>query len=143
RRRLCAAGRRGRRPHTLIPSSAPALLLLRSRCVTVQEQPEGLPGKRVADIDANPEDALLEVKNLQTTFFTHDGAVRAVDNVSFNVRRGEALALVGGSGCGKSVTAMSIMRLVAPPGKITGGEIRFKGRNLADISERDMRHVRG
>jgi oligopeptide/dipeptide ABC transporter ATP-binding protein len=111
--------------------------------VTVQEQPVGLPGSKVADVDVNPAEALLEVKNLQTTFFTHDGAVRAVDNVSFNVRRGEALALVGESGCGKSVTAMSVMRLVAPPGKITGGEIRFKGRNLADISESDMRHVRG
>ena len=111
--------------------------------MTVQEQPVGLPGSRVADVDVNPDEALLEVKNLRTTFFTHDGEVHAVDNVSFNVKRGEALALVGESGCGKSVTAMSIMRLVAPPGKITGGEIHFKGRNLADISERDMRHVRG
>jgi oligopeptide/dipeptide ABC transporter ATP-binding protein len=111
--------------------------------VTVQEQPVGLPGSRVADVDVNPAEALLEVKNLRTTFYTQDGPVHAVDNVSFNVRRGEALALVGESGCGKSVTAMSIMRLVAPPGKISGGEIRFKGRNLADISERDMRHVRG
>ena len=120
-----------------------ALLLLRSSRVTVQEQPVGLPGSKVADVDVNPDEALLEVKNLRTTFFTHDGEVNAVDNVSFNVKRGEALALVGESGCGKSVTAMSIMRLVAPPGKITGGEIRFKGKNLADISERDMRHVRG
>jgi peptide/nickel transport system ATP-binding protein len=111
--------------------------------VSVHEQPAGLPGSRVADVDANPEEALLEVKNLRTTFFTQDGAVHAVDNVSFNVRRGEAIALVGESGCGKSVTAMSVMRLVAPPGRITGGEIRFKGRNLADLSERDMRHVRG
>jgi oligopeptide/dipeptide ABC transporter ATP-binding protein len=88
-------------------------------------------------------DQLLEVKNLRTSFFTADGVVRAVDNVSFTVRKGEALALVGESGCGKTVTAMSIMRLVAPPGKITGGQIRFKGRNLADLSEREMRHVRG
>src|SRR4029079_9818867 len=95
--------------------------------VTRCEQSLGLRGSRVADVDVNPAEALLEVKNLRTTFFTHDGAVHAVDNVSFNVRRGEALALVGESGCGKSVTAMSVMRLVAPPGKITGGEIRFKG----------------
>jgi peptide/nickel transport system ATP-binding protein len=88
-------------------------------------------------------EALLEVNKLRTTFFTADGSVDAVDNVSFNVRRGEAVALVGESGCGKSVTAMSIMRLVAVPGKITGGEIRFKGRDLASISERDMRKVRG
>jgi oligopeptide/dipeptide ABC transporter ATP-binding protein len=102
-----------------------------------------MTGARVADLDVDPAEALLEVKNLRTTFFTQDGAVHAVDNVSFNVRRGEAVALVGESGCGKSVTAMSIMRLVAPPGKITSGEIRFKGRNLASLSEREMRDVRG
>ncbi|HEX9407856.1 MAG TPA: ABC transporter ATP-binding protein, partial [Thermoanaerobaculia bacterium] len=102
-----------------------------------------MPEARVADADVHPAEALLEVKNLRTSFFTADGVVHAVDNVSFNVRKGEALALVGESGCGKSVTAMSIMRLVASPGKITGGEIRFKGKNLADLSERDMRHVRG
>jgi oligopeptide/dipeptide ABC transporter ATP-binding protein len=69
--------------------------------------------------------------------------VHAVDNVSFNVRRGEAVALVGESGCGKSVTAMSVMRLVAPPGRVTAGEVRFKGRDLAALSEREMRSVRG
>ncbi len=102
-----------------------------------------MTGARVADLDVDPAEALLEVKNLRTTFYTADGAVDAVDNVSFNVRRGEAVALVGESGCGKSVTAMSIMRLVASPGKITGGEIRFKGRDLAQMSEREMRDVRG
>jgi oligopeptide/dipeptide ABC transporter ATP-binding protein len=111
--------------------------------VSIDQQPVGLPESRVADADVNPAEALLEVKNLRTTFFTADGPVHAVDNVSFNVRKGEALALVGESGCGKSVTAMSIMRLVAPPGKITAGQVRFKGRNLAELSERDMRHVRG
>ncbi|MEO8381090.1 MAG: ABC transporter ATP-binding protein [Acidobacteriota bacterium] len=102
-----------------------------------------MTGARVADVDVDPAEALLEVKNLRTTFFTGDGAVHAVDNVSFNVRRGEAVALVGESGCGKSVTAMSIMRLVAPPGKITAGTISFKGKDLASLSERDMREVRG
>jgi oligopeptide/dipeptide ABC transporter ATP-binding protein len=102
-----------------------------------------MTGARVADVDVNPDEALLEVKNLRTTFFTADGAVDAVDNVSFNVRRGEAVALVGESGCGKSVTAMSIMRLVATPGKITRGEIRFKGRDLAALTEKQMRDVRG
>jgi len=111
--------------------------------VSIDQQPVGLPESRVADADVNPAEALLEVKNLRTTFFGADGPVHAVDNVSFNVRKGEALALVGESGCGKSVTAMSIMRLVAPPGKITAGQVRFKGRNLAELSERDMRHVRG
>jgi oligopeptide transport system ATP-binding protein len=88
-------------------------------------------------------DALLEVRKLRTSFFTADGVVHAVDNVSFDIGKSEAVALVGESGSGKSVTAMSIMRLVAPPGKITGGEVRFKGTNLADLSEKDMRHVRG
>jgi oligopeptide/dipeptide ABC transporter ATP-binding protein len=103
----------------------------------------GVPGSRVAALDATPDENILEVKNLRTTFFTESGGAHAVDNVSFNIRRGEALALVGESGCGKSVTAMSIMRLVSSPGKITAGEVRFRGRNLADLSERDMRKVRG
>ncbi len=103
------------------------------------EQPVGMRGAEAAARDVDPREAILEVKNLRTSF----GPVHAVDNVSFNVRKGEAVALVGESGCGKSVTAMSIMRLVAPPGKITGGEVRFKGKDLASISERDMRHVRG
>jgi oligopeptide/dipeptide ABC transporter ATP-binding protein len=103
-----------------------------------------MSGAAVADVDVNPAEALLEVKNLRTTFFGSDGAkVHAVDNVSFNVRRGEAVALVGESGCGKSVTAMSIMRLVASPGRISGGEIRFKGRDLTKLSEKEMRSVRG
>ncbi|MEA2489707.1 MAG: oligopeptide transport system ATP-binding protein [Acidobacteriota bacterium] len=102
-----------------------------------------MTGARVADVDVNPAEALLEVKNLRTSFGTSDGVVHAVDNVSFNVRRGEAIALVGESGCGKSVTAMSIMRLLTPPGKITAGSISFKGKDLASISERDMRNVRG
>ena len=88
-------------------------------------------------------EALLQVKNLRTSFSTAEGVVHAVDNVSFNVRRGEAVALVGESGCGKSVTAMSIMRLVATPGRITAGEIRFKGRDLVQIPEKEMRNVRG
>jgi oligopeptide/dipeptide ABC transporter ATP-binding protein len=93
--------------------------------------------------DVNPDEPLLQVRNLRTTFFTSDGAVDAVDNVTFSVRRGESVALVGESGCGKSVTAMSIMRLVAPPGRITNGQILFKGRDLAALSEKEMRTVRG
>ena len=111
--------------------------------MTVEPQPVGLPGARVADADVSPAGALLEVKNLRTSFPTENGMVHAVDNVSFNVRKGEALALVGESGCGKSVTAMSIMRLVASPGRITAGEVRFKGRNLANLPEKQMRTVRG
>ena len=86
---------------------------------------------------------LLEVKNLQTHFFTRAGTVRAVDDVSFHIDQGELLALVGESGCGKSVTALSVMRLVAPPGRIVGGEILFEGDNLLSVSEERMREIRG
>ena len=86
---------------------------------------------------------LLEVKNLQTHFPTRAGLVRAVDGVSFYLDRGELLGLVGESGCGKSMTALSIMRLVAPPGRIAGGEIIFDGRDLLKLSNAEMRAVRG
>ena len=87
---------------------------------------------------------LLRVDSLQTHFNTRDGTVRAVDGVSFDVRAGETLAVVGESGCGKSVTAMSILRLLPmPPARIAGGRIEFEGRNLLDLSEAEMRQVRG
>src|ERR687883_1901512 len=86
---------------------------------------------------------LLEVDNLQTHFRTPEGVNRAVDGVSFHVEEGETLAIVGESGCGKSVTANSILRLVPePPGKVAG-RIRFEGRDLLGLSEREMRAVRG
>jgi peptide/nickel transport system ATP-binding protein len=87
--------------------------------------------------------ALLEVENLQTHFRTPDGINRAVDGVSFFVEAGETLAIVGESGCGKSVTAMSILRLIPePPGKIAG-KIRLQGKDLLEISTREMRDIRG
>lgn len=87
--------------------------------------------------------ALLEVENLQTHFRTPDGVSRSVDGVSFRVEAGETVAIVGESGCGKSVTANSILRLIPePPGKIVGA-IRFDGRDLLTLSEREMRSVRG
>jgi peptide/nickel transport system ATP-binding protein len=87
---------------------------------------------------------LLRVENLKTHFHTRDGIVRAVDGVSFEVMPGETLAVVGESGCGKSVTAMSILRLLPmPPARIAGGRIEFDGRNLLDLSEPEMRKVRG
>ena len=86
---------------------------------------------------------LLEVKNLQTHFRTRAGLVRAVDGVSFQLERGELLGLVGESGCGKSVTALSLLRLVAPPGKIVGGEILFDSVDLLKLSESKMRAIRG
>ena len=86
---------------------------------------------------------LLQVSNLQTHFPTREGLVRAVDEVSFYLDRGELLGLVGESGCGKSMTALSIMRLIAPPGKIVDGEILFADRNLLKLSNAEMREVRG
>ncbi len=88
--------------------------------------------------------ALLEVKNLQTYFFTDDGVAKSVDNVSYTVDKKETLGVVGESGCGKSVTALSIMRLIPnPPGRIVGGEILFEGRNLLTLQEEEMRKIRG
>jgi len=87
---------------------------------------------------------VLQLDNLQTHFFTPDGVVRAVDGVSYTLRKGETLGVVGESGCGKSVTALSILRLVAdPPGRIVGGRIDFNGRNLLDLSEPEMEDIRG
>ena len=87
---------------------------------------------------------LLEVDDLQTHFFTPDGVIRAVNGVSYSLKAGETLGVVGESGCGKSVTALSILRLVAsPPGRIVGGAIRFEGKNLLDLSEREMEQIRG
>ncbi len=88
--------------------------------------------------------ALLEVKNLKTYFYTDDGVAKAVNDVSYTVDRKETLGVVGESGCGKSVTALSIMRLIPdPPGKIVGGEILFDGRDLLKLSEEEMRGIRG
>ena len=95
-------------------------------------------------LDAEPGRAILEIDNLQTHFFTSAGVVRAVDGVSYGVHSGETLGVVGESGCGKSVTALSILRLVAnPPGRIVGGAIRFAGANLLDLSESAMEGIRG
>jgi peptide/nickel transport system ATP-binding protein len=87
--------------------------------------------------------ALLDVRHLTTGFEGPTGLVRVVDDVSFFVRRGETLGLVGESGCGKSVTALSIMRLVQPPGRIVAGSIALSGRDLLALPEREMREVRG
>ena len=104
---------------------------------TALEQARSAPGPE-------PGRAILEIDNLQTHFFTSAGVVRAVDGVSYGVRSGETLGVVGESGCGKSVTALSILRLVAdPPGRIVGGAIRFAGTNLLDLSESEMEGIRG
>jgi peptide/nickel transport system ATP-binding protein len=93
---------------------------------------------------ARAEETVLEVKNLQTVFFTNSGLFKAVDDVSFTVRRGETLAIVGESGCGKSVSALSIMRLVPdPPGRIVGGSVTLEGTDLLGVSDAEMRKIRG
>jgi peptide/nickel transport system ATP-binding protein len=94
--------------------------------------------------EAQTEQTVLDVKGLQTVFFTNSGLLRAVDDVSFRVGRGETLAIVGESGCGKSVTALSIMRLVPnPPGKIVGGSVTFEGTDLLGLDDAEMRAIRG
>jgi len=88
--------------------------------------------------------SLLEVADLKTHFFTLDGVVRAVDGVSFSLARGETLGIVGESGCGKSVTALSILRLIAPEtGRVVGGSIKFDGQELTTLTEDEMRGLRG
>lgn len=87
---------------------------------------------------------ILEIKNLKTSFFTEEGEVKAVDDVSLDVYAGKTLGIVGESGCGKSVTSLSILRLIAsPPGKVVGGQILYKGRDLLTIPMDEMRRIRG
>jgi len=101
-------------------------------------------GDAADDAAISPGSPVLEIDDLRTHFFTQIGVIRAVDGVSYAVRPGETLGVVGESGCGKSVTALSILRLVAdPPGRIVGGEIRFGGCNLLDLDESAMEAIRG
>ncbi|MPQ43712.1 ABC transporter ATP-binding protein [Clostridium tarantellae] len=86
---------------------------------------------------------LVKFKNVRTHFYTEAGTVKAVNNVSFKIKKGEVVCIVGESGCGKSVTAMSLMRLVSSPGKIEGGEIIYEGKNLFSLTEEEMRSIRG
>ncbi|MGB7949779.1 MAG: ATP-binding cassette domain-containing protein, partial [Candidatus Binatia bacterium] len=87
---------------------------------------------------------LIQVKNLRTSFFTPEGEVRAIDDISFEIAAGQTLGLVGESGCGKSVTSLSIMRLIqSPPGRIVGGEILYRGRDLLTLNNEEMRKIRG
>ena len=87
---------------------------------------------------------LLEIRDLQTSFFTSDGEIKAVDGVSFDIQDGKTMGLVGESGCGKSVTALSVMRLLAKgTGEVVGGDILYRGKNLANLSEEEMRKIRG
>ena len=90
------------------------------------------------------QELLLDIRGLRTQFFTDDGLARAVDGVSYSLEKGETVGVVGESGCGKSVTALSVLRLIPdPPGKIVDGEIIFEGTNLLQLSSADMRRIRG
>jgi len=97
----------------------------------------------LAETESKPPKKLLEVKNLKTYFYTEEGIVKAVDGVSFDIYEDEVLGLVGETGCGKSVTALSVLRLVRAPGKIIDGNITFKGRALLELTENEMREYRG
>jgi oligopeptide/dipeptide ABC transporter ATP-binding protein len=102
------------------------------------------PADGVAVLRTAPDAPILEVDNLQTHFFTPAGVIRAVDGVSYSVRSGETLGVVGESGCGKSVGALSILRLVSsPPGRIVSGAIRFEGTDLLGLHETEMEAIRG
>ncbi|GGE85782.1 ABC transporter ATP-binding protein [Priestia taiwanensis] len=86
---------------------------------------------------------IVEVKSLKTHFQTGEGVVKAVDDVSFSVKKGQTVCVVGESGCGKSVTALSLMRLISSPGEIVGGEVYFEGRDVLTLPEKEMRTLRG
>ena len=104
----------------------------------------GNAGSAPVNENSSGVDSLLEVKNLCVSFDTPEGRARAVDDTSFAIRPGETLGLVGESGCGKTVTALALMRLIqSPPGRIESGQILFKGTDLLQIPERDMRRIRG
>lgn len=93
--------------------------------------------------EVNHSETILEVQDLKTYFYTEDGVVKAVDGVDFSVKKGEVLGLVGESGCGKSVSSFSILRLVSPPGRITGGKILFEGKDILKLTKDEMVKVRG
>jgi len=101
-------------------------------------------GKETHKCDAGMQDTLLNIEDLKTYFYTFEGVARAVDGVSYRLRDGEALGIVGESGCGKSVSALSTLRLIPdPPGRIVGGRILFNGTNLLELTNRQMRKIRG
>ena len=102
-----------------------------------------MEAKAAVYMEGNVAKKLLEVKDLATYFFTPEGVVKAVDGVSYDLEEGETLALVGESGCGKSVSALSLMRLIQNPGRTVAGEINFDGKDLLALSDSDMRAVRG
>src|SRR4029453_11047291 len=122
-------------------AEAKAALLDASVAGTVIE--EAVPASRRRRPRARGDRPLVEINGLRTSFYTRDGEVRAVDGINFHVDAGEIMGLVGESGCGKSVTSLSIMRLVASPGRIDAGEVIFDGTDLLTVSTEAMREIRG
>jgi oligopeptide/dipeptide ABC transporter ATP-binding protein len=122
-------------------AEAKAALLDASVAGTVIE--EAVPASRRRRPRARSDRPLLEINGLRTSFYTRDGVVHAVDGINFHVDAGEIMGLVGESGCGKSVTSLSILRLVAKPGAIEAGEVLFDGTDLLKVSEGEMRKIRG
>jgi oligopeptide/dipeptide ABC transporter ATP-binding protein len=103
-----------------------------------------MPGETGNSMEADQQEVVLDVQGLRTSFFTEGGEVKAVDDISFQVRKGRTLGIVGESGCGKSVTSLSIMRLIPnPPGRIVGGKILYRGRDIVTLSAEEMRKIRG
>ena len=107
----------------------------------VEATKEEIEGRNSNEV--GPEDVILQIKGLKTYFYTEEGVVKAVDGVSFNIYENETIGLVGETGCGKSVTALTILRLVRAPGKILGGKIKFKGIDFLKLSKKEMRNYRG
>jgi oligopeptide/dipeptide ABC transporter ATP-binding protein len=125
---------------TVDPGSSEPLLDPSVRGNVIEEL---VPASRRKRRHERGERPLLEVKGLHTSFYTRDGVVRAVDGIDFHVDRGEIMGLVGESGCGKSVTSLSIMRLVAKPGRVEAGQVLFEGQDLLTLSGDQMRRIRG
>ena len=130
-------------PTELVTSPEPAADPLLDPSVRGNVIEELIPASRRKPKHERGERPLLEVKGLRTSFYTRDGVVRAVDGIDFHVDRGEIMGLVGESGCGKSVTSLSILRLVAKPGRVEAGEVIFDGTDLLKVSPDAMRRIRG
>src|SRR5262249_18007957 len=132
----------GRLVHRAVPGGLP--VAHRARGEPPRRRPARSPGSSAVAADVSMAAPLLEVDGLKTWFFTRDGVVRAVDGVSYSVARGETLAVVGESGCGKSVSAKSIIRLnPSPPARHVAGTIRFDGRDLIGMDLDELRQIRG
>ncbi len=125
---------------TAPPSGAETLVTSSGETVVIEEL---VPASKRRPRHERSDRPLLEISGLRTSFYTRDGVVHAVDGIDFHVDRGEIMGLVGESGCGKSVTSLSILRLVAKPGRIEGGQVIFDGRDLLTVDEEEMRKIRG